>query len=82
VVLPNIRPALAAVSILIFLQAWNEYFWPLPVTTKMEDTMIQVGLQLFLQADDGIMLARAVPARESFGSAFAATRGCAGGLPE
>jgi ABC-type glycerol-3-phosphate transport system permease component len=51
VVLPNIRPALAAVSILIFLQAWNEYFWPLLVTKKMEDTMIQVGLQLFLQAE-------------------------------
>ncbi|MBV9898295.1 MAG: carbohydrate ABC transporter permease [Chloroflexi bacterium] len=51
VLLPNMRPALAAVSILIFLQAWNEYFWPLLVTKKMDDTMIQVGLQLFLQAE-------------------------------
>jgi multiple sugar transport system permease protein/sn-glycerol 3-phosphate transport system permease protein len=49
--LPNLRPALAALSILIFLQAWNEYFWPLLVTKKSEDSMIQVGLQLFLQAE-------------------------------
>jgi sn-glycerol 3-phosphate transport system permease protein len=51
VMLPNLRPALAALSILIFLQAWNEYFWPLLVTKKSEDSMIQVGLQLFLQAE-------------------------------
>lgn len=51
VLLPNMRPALAAVSILVFLQAWNEYFWPLLVTKKLDDTMIQVGLQLFLQAE-------------------------------
>lgn len=51
VILPNVRPALAALSILIFLQAWNEYFWPLLVTKKSEDSMIQVGLQLFLQAE-------------------------------
>ncbi len=51
VILPNLRPALAALSILIFLQAWNEYFWPLLVTKKGEDSMIQVGLQLFLQAE-------------------------------
>src|ERR1700730_16210924 len=51
VMLPNLRPALAALSILIFLQAWNEYFWPLLVTKKSEDWMIQVGRHLFLQAE-------------------------------
>jgi sn-glycerol 3-phosphate transport system permease protein len=51
VVLPNVRPALAALSILVFLQGWNEYFWPLLVTRKLDQTMIQVGLQLFLQAE-------------------------------
>jgi ABC-type glycerol-3-phosphate transport system permease component len=51
VMLPNLRPALAALSILILLQVWNEYFWPLLVTKKSEDSMIQVGLQLFLQAE-------------------------------
>ncbi len=51
VLLPNVRPALAAVAILVFLQAWNEYFWPLLVTKKLDNTMIQVGLQLFLQAE-------------------------------
>jgi ABC-type glycerol-3-phosphate transport system permease component len=51
VLLPNLRPALAALSILVFLQAWNEYFWPLLVTKRIQDSMIQVGLQLFLQAE-------------------------------
>jgi len=51
VILPNLRAALAALSILIFLQGWNEYFWPLLVSKKSEESMIQVGLQLFLQAE-------------------------------
>jgi sn-glycerol 3-phosphate transport system permease protein len=51
VLLPNMRPALVAVSILIFLHAWNEYFWPLLVTKKMDSTVIQVGLQMFLQTE-------------------------------
>ena len=51
VMLPNMRPALSALSILVFLHAWNEYFWPLLVTKKIQDSMVQVGLQLFLQAE-------------------------------
>jgi len=45
---PNLRAPLAALGILLFISAWNEYFWPLLVIRKMEDSVIQVGLQLFL----------------------------------
>lgn len=51
IVLPNTRAALSALSILIFIQTWNEYFWPLLVVKKLKDSVLQVGLQLFLQAE-------------------------------
>lgn len=51
IVLPNTRPVLTALSILIFIQTWNEYFWPLLIVKKLNDTVLQVGLQLFLQAE-------------------------------
>jgi len=48
VVVPNLRAPLAAVAVLSFITTWNEYFWPLLVTSKMERTVLQVGLQMFL----------------------------------
>jgi len=48
IVVPNLRAPLAALGILLFISTWNEYFWPLLVTNKPQDTVIQVGLQLFL----------------------------------
>ena len=78
VVLPNARPALAAVSILVFLHSWNEYFWPLLVTRKLEDAVVQVGLQLFLQAEGNawgpLMAAATMSALPVFALYFAAQR--------
>lgn len=51
VIVPNLRAPLAALAILYFISAWNEYFWPLLVTNRLEDTVIQVGLQLFLASE-------------------------------
>jgi len=48
VVIPNLRSPLAALGILLFISAWNEYFWPLLVMTKPERSVIQIGLQMFL----------------------------------
>lgn len=48
VVVPNLRAPLAALAILIFISSWKEYFWPLLVTSKPEESVIQVGLQMFL----------------------------------
>jgi sn-glycerol 3-phosphate transport system permease protein len=65
VVLPNMRAPLSALAILVFLHAWNEYFWPLLVTKNLETTMIQVGLQLFLQSEGnawGPLMAAAIMA--------------------
>jgi sn-glycerol 3-phosphate transport system permease protein len=51
VMVPNLRAPLAALAILSFISTWNEYFWPLLVTSKMDRTVIQVGLQMFLTSE-------------------------------
>jgi sn-glycerol 3-phosphate transport system permease protein len=50
VVVPNLGPALSAPGILLFVSAWNEYFWPLLVYRNISDSVLQLGLQNFLNA--------------------------------
>ncbi|HWE60961.1 MAG TPA: carbohydrate ABC transporter permease [Chloroflexota bacterium] len=45
---PNIRSGMATLAILLFISTWNEYFWPLIATSQMSQTVIQVGLQMFM----------------------------------
>ena len=44
VVLPIMRPALAAVAIVVFLFQWNDFFWPLLILTQKEAYTIPVAL--------------------------------------
>ncbi|WP_422934863.1 carbohydrate ABC transporter permease [Sinomonas sp. P47F7] len=50
VVVPNLRPALAALAIMLFISAWNEYLWPTLIMQKSQD-LIQVGIRAFLGAE-------------------------------
>lgn len=62
VVLPVMRPALAAVAILVFVGTWNEYLWPLIAVPGGSPGTIQTGLALFLNtegANPGPLLAAA-----------------------
>jgi len=52
VVVPAVRPAIGALAVLVFVSNWNEYLWPLLVSSGREQTTIQVGLQLF-QTQEG-----------------------------
>ncbi|MRH88313.1 ABC transporter permease subunit [Nocardia sp. SYP-A9097] len=47
VVVPNLRSALAALGILLFINAWNEYFWPAVVLRK-SNGVLQLGLRSFM----------------------------------
>ncbi len=49
VVVPNLRPALAALAILLFINEWNEYFWPAVVLRK-SNGVLQLGLRSFLSS--------------------------------
>ncbi len=50
VVLPNLRPAIAALAIMLFITAWNEYLWPSLVLRK-STALLQVGVRSFLGAE-------------------------------
>lgn len=63
VILPSLRPAVASVFILMFISSWNEYLWPLLIAGRMEDTTVQLGLNMFMTAEGnhyGGLLAAAV----------------------
>ncbi|WP_327140064.1 carbohydrate ABC transporter permease [Nocardia sp. NBC_01327] len=47
VVVPNLRSALAALGILLFINAWNDYFWPAVVLRK-SNGVLQLGLRSFM----------------------------------
>ncbi|TFC91247.1 MULTISPECIES: carbohydrate ABC transporter permease [Cryobacterium] len=51
IVLPALRPAIAAVTILVFITTWNEYLWPLLVAPRQIDTTVQIGLRQFETAE-------------------------------
>ncbi|WP_454050272.1 carbohydrate ABC transporter permease [Cellulomonas sp. Marseille-Q8402] len=50
VVVPNMRPALAALAIMLFISAWNEYLWP-SLVLRSSDQLVQVGIRSFLGAE-------------------------------
>ncbi|RCK70339.1 carbohydrate ABC transporter permease [Desertihabitans brevis] len=51
VVLPALRPAIAAVAVLVFITTWNDYLWPLLIAPRAADTTVQIGLSQFTTAE-------------------------------
>jgi len=47
IILPNSKPALAALAIFIFLGSWNDFLWPLVVTNSEAMRTLPVGLSTF-----------------------------------
>lgn len=47
ILLPLCKPALATVAVFSFLFAWNDFLWPLLVTSDDEYRTIQLGLSTF-----------------------------------
>lgn len=56
IVVPNIRPAIAVVSILSFLGAWNQYLWPLLVLNDFNSKTLAVGMQFFTSNTESAQL--------------------------
>lgn len=54
VVLPLVRPAVAAVTILSFLGAWNLYLWPLLVLNDTRSKTLSVGMQYFASNQESV----------------------------
>jgi sn-glycerol 3-phosphate transport system permease protein len=51
VIVPNLRGTIASLAILIFITTWNEYFWPLLLTRSSENSVVQIGLQMFITSE-------------------------------
>ncbi len=63
VVVPLVRPAATVLGTLTFMQAWNEFFWPLVVLSDPERHTVQIALQQLNQGyyqDYGIVMAGTV----------------------
>jgi len=50
-ILPNIKSSVASLGIILFINGWNEYLWPMLITKKMENAPLQIGLRLFVNSD-------------------------------
>ena len=48
---PLIKPAIATVALLQFQNSWNNFLWPLLVTSRQELRVIQLGLAVFQQSE-------------------------------
>lgn len=48
---PNLRGVIASLAILIFISTWNEYFWPLLLSRRPENSVIQIGIQMFMTSE-------------------------------
>ncbi len=53
IVLPNLKPAMATVSIYVFLLSWNAFLWPFVITNGPKVQPIQVGLANLLSTANG-----------------------------
>jgi sn-glycerol 3-phosphate transport system permease protein len=51
VITPNLRGTLASLAILIFISTWNEYFWPLLLSRTPENSVVQIGIQMFMTSE-------------------------------
>ena len=51
VVLPLIKPSVLAISILFFINSWNEYFWPLLILQDKSNLTLPLALQMFISAE-------------------------------
>ena len=54
IVLPNMASTIASLAILLFINSWNEYMWPVLVVNGMETAPIQIGLQSFMGSDTNL----------------------------
>ena len=54
ILLPLSRTNIAALSVILFIYGWNQYLWPLLITTGKEMTTIVMGIQKMLTVMDGI----------------------------
>ncbi len=51
VMMPMVKSALVTIGLLIFISTWNNYFWPLIMTSKESFRTLPIGISLLKDAD-------------------------------
>lgn len=51
IILPNLKSTIASLGIILFINGWNEYLWPMLVTSEVANAPIQIGLRAFVNSD-------------------------------
>ena len=54
ILLPLSRTNIAALSVILFIYGWNQYLWPLLITTDPEMTTVVMGIQRMLFVADAV----------------------------
>ncbi len=54
VLLPLSRTNIAALCVILFIYGWNQYMWPILITTEKDMTTIVMGIQAMLYVPDDI----------------------------
>ncbi|UUX33186.1 carbohydrate ABC transporter permease [Fundicoccus culcitae] len=53
IMMPIARPTIVTLSLLTFIGSWNEYFWPLTMTTNDTVRTLPVGVASLINAETG-----------------------------
>ena len=53
IVIPLIRPAFLSIGIIMFINSWNEYVWPLLILQDKASYTLPLALQMFMSAEGG-----------------------------
>ncbi|CAB1083415.1 glycerol-3-phosphate transporter membrane protein [Alkalispirochaeta odontotermitis] len=54
ILLPLSRTNIAALCVILFIYGWNQYLWPLLITTESNMTTIVMGIQAMLYVPDAV----------------------------
>jgi sn-glycerol 3-phosphate transport system permease protein len=54
ILLPLSRTNLAALFVILFIYGWNQYLWPLLITTRDDMTTIVIGIKKIVATHDAL----------------------------
>ncbi|WMJ84412.1 carbohydrate ABC transporter permease [Oscillospiraceae bacterium LTW-04] len=54
IMLPIVRPTVVTLALITFISTWNDYFWPLVLTTNNVVRTLPVGIAALRQSESGI----------------------------
>jgi sn-glycerol 3-phosphate transport system permease protein len=51
ILMPISKPVMASLGIYVFLSTWNQYMWPLLITSKANMRTVQIGISMLQSAE-------------------------------